>query len=748
MSVAIESQGDLPLQDDLHHAQDAQSDLGDGSSSLSDIEQDADQDDGQDGLDDDIESEEASEEEEEDEEEEENDSEAETERLDISPNKSRAHKDVVLNSHTESHTFERAPSNLQGQYGAEEDEEEESDEEDNAPGDLSDDELSLPDSPKTAAEEEAVADAADDAAAATAQLEETIQQPKDIMHAFDLTNKKRKRSQLLDVDSAGATDDGEPLRKRTGSVQPNADDFAIDDNASAPGDDDTPNPISGDLSDAESVDGQEEDEEAEHADEKVKIQVDEELEDRIEAAEELRTSKRRRKSTQNGKEVAAGEANEPSDKHAVKMPAHASDEGEDAEENAEVEADDAEAALRDEEEQERKRIALEQLTDIERHFSSFRDRLHEDRLAKLNHEEWMLKQDPPIHPEYLAMMHCIDARRDEKLRIEMRRAEYTRETIEKSAVGKRAQILSQFYQEVREIREQKLELLGKQWYEIQHDRRAHGSSVDDYALRYNVKREDQLRDQHAYNLEVSVLSGIAKYRGFPAAPAMAPATSTELEDDFKKMGKSTQKQPQRAQPSLPLQDIAAIRAAASAAALKPAEEQFIEQTPWANPQHPSHVHLLQRQSPAQQGARTGSPFSMAVGAQPRRQSHQQTGLPVSGTFSGINTLSQAQGNNFTGGAGRGQISTFNNAPLPQKMGPSPLGSRRPSILLEQGRVPAAVNEQPKSHENRQTVDAVSEVSHPPLISPPRPQEALHEFSYEGGVGVKREQPATVTNGRF
>lgn len=91
---------------------------------------------------------------------------------------------------------------------------------------------------------------------------------------------------------------------------------------------------------------------------------------------------------------------------------------------------------------------------------------------------------------------------------------------------------------MREIREQKLELLGKQWYEIQHDRRAHGSSVDDYALRYTTNKEDQIRDQNAYNLEVSVLSGIAKYRGFPAAPTMAPATSTELEDDFKKMGVS------------------------------------------------------------------------------------------------------------------------------------------------------------------------------------------------------------------
>ena len=200
---------------------------------------------------------------------------------------------------------------------------------------------------------------------------------------------------------------------------------------------------------------------------------------------------------------------------------------------------------------------------------------------------------------------------------------------------------------------------------------------------------------------------------------------------------------------MPLQDIAAIRAAASAAALKPAEEQFIEQTPWANPQHPSHMHLLQRQAPAQQGARTGSPFSMAVGAQPRRHSHQQAGgLPVSGTFSGVNTLSQPLNNNFTPGAGRGQIGSFNNPPLPQKMAPSPLGSRRPSIILEQNRLSGAVSDQSKPHESRHNMEPGHEITHPPLISPPRPQEAMHEFSYEGGVRVKREQPATVTNGRF
>jgi hypothetical protein len=150
----------------------------------------------------------------------------------------------------------------------------------------------------------------------------------------------------------------------------------------------------------------------------------------------------------------------------------------------------------------------------------------------------MLKQDPPIHPEYLAMMRCIDARRDEKLRIERRLAELKREALQRCAVARRSQILSQFYQDVRGIREKKLELLGKQWYEIQHDRRGYGSNVEDYTLKYPARRSDQLKQQYAYNTEVSILSGIAKYRGFPAAPPMAPATASELEEDFKKMGVS------------------------------------------------------------------------------------------------------------------------------------------------------------------------------------------------------------------
>jgi len=150
----------------------------------------------------------------------------------------------------------------------------------------------------------------------------------------------------------------------------------------------------------------------------------------------------------------------------------------------------------------------------------------------------MLKQDKPTHPEFLAMLQCVDARRDERLRIEARWTELQLETIQKAAVAGRSQIMAQFYQEVRDIRESKLELLGKQWYEIQHDRRGYGSNVEDYAIKFPTRKSQQVMHQLAYNAEVSVLSGIAKYVGFPAAPPMAAATTAEVEHDFEKISVS------------------------------------------------------------------------------------------------------------------------------------------------------------------------------------------------------------------
>jgi hypothetical protein len=46
-------------------------------------------------------------------------------------------------------------------------------------------------------------------------------------------------------------------------------------------------------------------------------------------------------------------------------------------------------------------------------------------------------------------------------------------------------------------------------------------------------------NQTAYNKEVSILSGIAKYVGFPAAPDVQGVNKSELDEDFEKMGVSS-----------------------------------------------------------------------------------------------------------------------------------------------------------------------------------------------------------------
>lgn len=150
----------------------------------------------------------------------------------------------------------------------------------------------------------------------------------------------------------------------------------------------------------------------------------------------------------------------------------------------------------------------------------------------------MLRDDKPTHPEYLAMMKCIDARRDERFRTSEKLKEYELQALANYAVARRSQILVQYQQDIRAIREQKLEQLGQQWYDIQHDRRSYAGSVPDYTLKFPTRRSQQITNQVAYSNEVSVLSGIAKYVGFPAAPPMASATDAELEEDLQKMGVS------------------------------------------------------------------------------------------------------------------------------------------------------------------------------------------------------------------
>lgn len=243
-------------------------------------------------------------------------------------------------------------------------------------------------------------------------------------------------------------------------------------------------------------------------------------------------------------------------------------------------------------------------------------RLFKDKLAQYNEELVMLDQPNPTHPEFLAMMRVIDRRRDEKIEYEQTLLKYKLMTLQRTSTAEKAQVHAQYMQTTRDIRERSLEKLNEESYQLQKERRNVEGEVPDYTYNFPTKRSQQIANQTAYNAEVSILSGVAKHVGFPAAPELSALKASEIEDDLQSMGvridsrllpsedvtdqyiiQITAPPASRTKNQQPL--VRTSLAAAGFSWQKPAaEEQFLEQNPWANPQHPAHQnhHILRQNS--------------------------------------------------------------------------------------------------------------------------------------------------------
>ncbi|KAH0166259.1 hypothetical protein KCU67_g4382, partial [Aureobasidium melanogenum] len=308
------------------------------------------------------------------------------------------------------------------------------------------------------------------------------------------------------------------------------------------------------------------------------------------------------------------------------------------------ELEDEEADETNDGDDETRKRATEAFTAIVEQFQTFRAKMHNERLASAEAELEQLSLPNATHPDFLAMLQCITARRDTKIQQEITLHRYKLGTLRTQVLAERAQLHTQYFQEARELRDSLLEQLGKQWYDIQKERRQfQADQQDQYSYKFPTKRSDQVRNQEKYNREVSILSGMAKYRGFPAAPDIQGARTNELDDDFKAMHI-----PRRQ--TLPQQGTAyqnSVHMHSAPASVRTAEERFIEQTPWANPQHPLHhqsrtpgpfgtygMHLqsnLIRQSSAP-GQRTASPFTTPLPNPAKRAEYPQNGLGSNDTI--------------------------------------------------------------------------------------------------------------------
>ncbi len=145
-----------------------------------------------------------------------NDSEAETERLEESPNKSRPHQDVVLSS-TNNQTYQTSPSKLHNEITVDDPE----DDDDEGPlvknGSIHESPNLLKSSPPSQLDKPLAPPAA--------SLEGLASEGAQLPSISDIDTKKRKRSILADgVDE----DPSEPLHKRTGSVMTPGDDIVLE----------------------------------------------------------------------------------------------------------------------------------------------------------------------------------------------------------------------------------------------------------------------------------------------------------------------------------------------------------------------------------------------------------------------------------------------------------------------------------------------------------------------------------------
>lgn len=286
------------------------------------------------------------------------------------------------------------------------------------------------------------------------------------------------------------------------------------------------------------------------------------------------------------------------------------------EDEAEPEVDEeTDAAARNFEELEKKQAAYRDWTQIEEMFGIFRDRLYKDRLQRLEEEEQSLHAPEPTHPEYLNMKQCLDDRLEQKLQAINTEHEYRLKALERRAVAQRAQIWGQYFQAIREKREHALEALNRQWYDVQSARRS-AHSLPDYGLLFPKDPSQRVRNAIAYNTEVSTLAGLAKYEGFPAGPELQGASTSELEADLAAMERTRRL---RHKPSI--SQIRDEYQPPHLTRLDPAGEQFVKNTPWANPNH--SAHKLYQHHPASAEARPEPAVPVPAGRTP------QNALPAS-----------------------------------------------------------------------------------------------------------------------
>jgi Sds3-like len=371
-------------------------------------------------------------------------------------------------------------------------------------------------------------------------------------------------------------------------------------------------------------------------------------------------------------------------------------------------------------------------------------RLFADRNTQLNRELSRIQSDPPTHPEYLSMVKAVDRLRNERIDHAKTLYRYKLQALQRKAVVTRATLQSQYMQRIREQRDKCLEQASEEWYQIQRERRNFDTDKDAPLTHFTGERPQWVAAQTAYNTEVSILSGVAKYVGFPAAPEIRGATSAEMDEDLRKMGVCARNLTPLDNADL-LQISRQTAPSVVSAALPPvgkpksgAEEQFIAETAWANPQHQQSQYLTNVHRQISNNLRPASPVSTPA-AQKRSTDPAPNGsastVPVHPSSSLAPTPMSVEPHGTEAGHPKSNLYAGAVSVTPSK--PAEQIAHKPDTIAENGlQEIAQVPEPPTS--NARTTDAVTagvKASSPPPQQPPQSLETAPPAQMPPGVQV-------------
>lgn len=111
------------------------------------------------------------------------------------------------------------------------------------------------------------------------------------------------------------------------------------------------------------------------------------------------------------------------------------------------------------------------------------NRLYEERISEIDAEIRLVNEG--THPELVAMMEAVNKRRDDKIRLYNTQLRYALQSQHTTMTATRAQLHSQYSQQVREIRERYLDRVSEGLYQIQRERRASDMLVQGKLARFD-----------------------------------------------------------------------------------------------------------------------------------------------------------------------------------------------------------------------------------------------------------------------